>query len=77
MLKWMLFNPEYIFIHLQELHEHIFMSFNLKIVLAFSERNTHIVNTVQFKILNRKCSFLIQLYPIKSNWIQLNPIASN
>ena len=31
------------------------------------------MNIVQFKILNRKCSFLIQLHPIESNWIQLNP----
>jgi len=52
------------------------MSFNLKIILAFSVQNTHIVNTVQFKILNGKCSFLIQLHPIESNWIQLNPIKS-
>jgi len=36
------------------------------------------VNTVQFKILNRKCSFSIQLHPIptESNSIQLNPIKS-
>jgi len=33
-----------------------------------------IVNTVQFKILNKKCSFSIQLHLIESNWIQLNPI---
>jgi len=31
---------------------------------------------LQFKILNRKCSFSIQLHPIESNWIQLNPIKS-
>jgi len=43
------------------------MPFNLKIILAFSVQNTHIVNTVQFKILNGKCSFLIQLHPIESN----------
>ena len=47
--------------------------FNLKIILAFSMHNNTIVNTVQFKILNRKCSFSIQLHLIESNWIQLNP----
>ena len=41
------------------------MSFNLKI-MAFSLQNT-IVNTVQFKILNRKYSFSIQLNAIESN----------
>jgi len=35
-----------------------------------------IMNTVQFKILSRKCSFSIQLHPIEYNWIQLNPIKS-
>ena len=44
--------------------EHISMPFNLKIILAFSV-NT-IVNTVQFKILNEKCSFSIQLNLIES-----------
>ena len=43
------------------------MPFNLKIILAFSVYNNTIVNTVQFKILNRKCSFSIQLHPIESN----------
>ena len=61
--------------------EHISMLFNLKIILAFSVHThcvlcTHIVNTIQFKNLNRKCSFSIQLHPIESNWIQLNPIKS-
>ena len=46
--------------------EHISMPFNLKIILAFSVQNLHIVNTVQFKIFNRKYSFSIQLNPIKS-----------
>ena len=49
--------------------EHISMSFNLKIILAFSVHNTHIVNAVQFKILNRKV--------FQSNCIQLNLIESN
>ena len=31
--------------------EHIFMPFNLKIILAFSVHTNTIVNTVQFKIL--------------------------
>ena len=54
------------------------MPFNLKVILTFSVHKQHIVNTVQFKILNRKCSFsnYIQLHPIESNWIELNPIKS-
>ena len=48
------------------------MPFNLKIILAFSVHNNTIVNTVQFKILNRKYRFSIQLHVIESNWIQLN-----
>jgi len=50
--------------------EYIFMPFNLKIILVFS---VHCECSVQFKILNRKCSFSIQLHPIESNWIQSNP----
>ena len=42
------------------------MSFNLKIILAFSVHTTNIMNIVQFKILNRKYSFSIQLSLIKS-----------
>ena len=52
------------------------MPFNLKIILTFSVQKHTIVNTVQFKTLNRKYSFSIQLHPIESNWIQLNPIKS-
>jgi len=52
--------------------DHISVPFNLKIILAFFVHNTHIVNIVQFKILNRKCSISIQLHPNSSNWIQLN-----
>ena len=39
-----------------------------KIILAFSVHTTNIMNTVQFKILNRKF-----FNPIEPNWIQLNP----
>jgi len=56
--------------------KHISMPFNLKIILAFSVHTNTIVNTVQFKILNKKCSFSIQLHSIESNSIQLNPIKS-
>jgi len=56
----MLFNPEFLFIS-KNYMEYISMPFNLKIILAFS-----VHNTVQFKILNRKCSFSIQLNPIES-----------
>jgi len=41
------------------------MPFNLKIILTFSVYTNTIVNIVQFKILNRKCSFSIQLNSIK------------
>jgi len=41
------------------------MPFNLKIILAFSVQIQ--LNTVQFKILNRKCNFSIQLHSIESN----------
>ena len=65
-LKWMLFNPAFLFIY-RNCMEHISMLFNLKIILAFPVHYTHILNTVQFKILNRKCNFLIQLNLIESN----------
>ena len=68
MLKWMLFNPAFLFIY-KICMEHISIPFDLKIILAFSVHNNTIVNTVQFKILNRKCSFSIQLHLIESNWI--------
>jgi len=48
--------------------EYISMPFNLTIILAFSVHTNTIVNTVQFKILNRKCSIF------QSNYVQLNPI---
>jgi len=67
MLKWMLFNPAFLFIY-RSCMEHICMPFNLKIILTFS-----VMSTIQFKILNRKCNFSIQLNLIESNWIQLNP----
>jgi len=55
------------FIHIYRNYmEHISMPFNLKIILAFSVHTNTIMNTVQFKILNRKCSFSIQLHPIES-----------
>jgi len=66
MLKWMLFNPEFLIIY-GNCMEYISMLFNLKIILAFSVHNTHIMNIVQFKILNRKCSFSIQLHSIETN----------
>jgi len=49
------------------------MPFNLKIILAFSVHNIHIVNIVQFKILNKikKCNFSIQLHPIELNLIAI------
>jgi len=48
MLKWMLFlNPECIH---RNCMEYISIPFNLKIILAFSVHNIHIVNIVQFKI---------------------------
>jgi len=41
------------------------MPFNLKIILTFSVYTNTIVNIVQFKILNKECSFSIQLNSIK------------
>ena len=67
--------PHFLFIY-RNCMKHISMPFSLKIILAFSVHNTHIVNTVQFKIVNKKCNFSIQLHPIESNLIQLNPIKS-
>ena len=65
MLKWMLFNPEFIY---RNCMEHISMPFNLKIILAFS------VHCSKFWIGNAVFqSNCVQLNLIKSNWIQLNP----
>ena len=60
----MLFNPEFLFIY-RNCIEHISMPFNLKILVCTFSVHTHFVNTIQFKILNKKCNFSIQLHPIE------------
>jgi len=45
MLKWMLFNPEFLFIY-RNCIEHISMPFNLKILVCTFSVHTHFVNTI-------------------------------
>ena len=66
----------FLFIYRNDM-EHIFMHFNLKIILAFS---MCIVNTTQFRIVNRKYSFFNSV-KLKNNisnfcatWILLTSI---
>jgi len=64
MLKWMLYNSKCMFIHLLHL-KHISMPLNLKIIFnKLFLCTTYTLWILQFKILNRKCSFLIAC-----NWI--------
>jgi len=61
-IKMNLFQVECIFIHLYELNEANFYIFQSKNNINFS-----VIRTSQFKILNRKCSFSIQLNSIEFN----------